>query len=185
MSDDDPAPGFAMQRAVEILAKIDATRRSRGGVAPVPLDRAVVLVNERLTFALGTTAKADVERAFGASCAYPLPGWHTYAAQEHGTRRLLSAFFRDGTLVGLEYYVPKTTAAPELPACDAGTFRLVPGDVVLGSPASALDRRYTPAVGGPAPLVYAAAFEARFPGGVVYVMANDGRIERFGLYAAT
>ncbi len=33
-------------------------------------------------------------------------------------------------------------------------------------------------------MVYAEAFEVRFPGGVAYVMGNGGRVERLGLYAA-
>jgi hypothetical protein len=72
-----------------------------------------------------------------------------------------------------------------LAARDYGPFRLSPGDVALGAATSALDERYVVAVGGPAPVVYGEAFEARWEGGVAYVMGNAGLVERLGLYAAT
>jgi hypothetical protein len=183
--DEPPAPDFAMQRAVEILAKVYETGRARRNVPPAPLDRPVVLANERLVFALGTTARADVEHVFGVAFAYPMRGWHTYAAREDGQRYFLSLFYAQNALVALEYYLPKADRAPTLAARDYGPFRLSPGDVALGAATSSLDERYVTAVGGPAPVVYAEAYEARFPGGVAYVMGNDGRIERLGLYAAT
>jgi hypothetical protein len=186
MSEDEPpAPDFAMRRAVEILANIVETNRARRNVPPAPLDRPVVLANERLVFALGTTTRDDAERAFGVGFAYPIRGWHTYAAREDGSRRFLSLFYSERTLIALEYYLPKADRAPGLAARDYGSFRLSPGDVALGAPTSSLDARYASAVGGPAPVVYAEAYEARFPGGVAYVMGNEGRIERLGLYAAT
>ena len=187
MSDDeDRAPDFAMQRAVEILAQVYEKNRAKRNVPPVPLDRPVVLANERLVFALGTTLREDVERAFGIAFAYPMRGWHTYASREDGGRFFLSLFYRDdGALVALEYYVPKVDRAPALAARDYGAFRLSPGDVALGASTLTLDERFTTAVGGPAPIVYREAYEARFPGGVAYVMGNDARVERLGLYAAT
>lgn len=194
MSDEDrPAPDFAMRRAVEILAQVYEAGRARPNVAPAPLDRPVVLANEHLAFALGTTTRADVERAFGVAFSYPMRGWHTYAAREDGRRYFLSVFYADGALLArakgallaLEYYVPKADRAPGLAARDYGAFRLSPGDVALGAATASLDERYVTAVGGPAPVVYAQAFEARFPGGVAYVMGNNGRIERLGLYAAS
>ena len=186
MSDDDSAPpDFAMLRAVEILASIAEANRARRNTPPAPLDRPVVLANERLVFALGTTARDHVERAFGVGFAYPIRGWHTYAAREDGARRFLSLFYSDRTLLALEYYLPKVDRAPGLAARDYGSFRLSPGDVALGAAFASLDVRYTVAAGGPAPVVYAEAYEARFPGGVAYVMGNGGRIERLGLYAAT
>jgi len=182
---DDDAPDFAMRRAVEILASIYEQNRARRNVPPAPLDRPVVLATERLVFALGTTSRAEVERAFGVAFSYPMRGWHTYAAREDGARNFLSLFYADGTLVALEYYVPKADRAPGLAARDYGALRLSPGDVALGAATGSLDTRYVVAVGGPAPIVYAEAYEARFPGGVAYVMGNAGRIERLGLYAAT
>jgi len=185
MSDDERAPDFAMQRAVEILASIYEKNRARRNVPPAPLDRPVVLANEQLVFALGTTTREQVERAFGVAFSYPMRGWHTYAAREEGARYFLSLFYADAALVALEYYLPKADRVPGLAARDYGPFRLSPGDVALGAATTSLDERYVVAVGGPAPVVYAEAYEARFPGGVAYVMGNDGRIERLGLYAAT
>jgi hypothetical protein len=152
---------------------------------PAALDRPVVLANERLVLALGTTAREDVERAFGIGFAYPIRGWHTYAAHEDGARRYLSLFYAERALVALEYYLPKADRATNVAARDYGSFRFSPGDVALGAATAALDARYTVAKGGPAPVVYAEAYEARFPGGVAYVMGNGGRVERLGLYAAT
>jgi hypothetical protein len=180
-----PAPDFAMQRAVEILAQVYEAGRSRKNVPPVPLDRAIVLANERFVFALGTTSRADVEKALGVAFSYPIRGWHTYATREDGRRYFLSLFYADAMLLALEYYLPKADRAPNLAARDYGPFRLSPGDVALGAATASLDERYGAAVGGPAPVVYAEAYEARFPGGVAYVMGNGGRIERIGLYAAT
>ncbi|HYW53962.1 MAG TPA: hypothetical protein VE826_08330 [Dongiaceae bacterium] len=194
MSDDEPrAPDFAMRRAVEILAGIYEKNRARANVPPAPLDRPVTLANERLVFALGVTTRAEVERAFGIAFAYPMRGWHTYAAREDGARYFLSLFYANAsadvpaqrTLLALEYYLPKADCAPSLAARDYGPFRLTPGDVALGAATASLDERYGSAAGAPAPVVYAEAYEARFPGGVAYVMGNGGRIERLGLYAAT
>jgi hypothetical protein len=183
--EEPPAPDFAMQRAVEILAQVYEAGRARRNSPPAPLDRPVVLANERLVFALGTTSRKDVEKAFGVAFAYPMRGWHTYAAREDGRRYFLSLFYAEAGLVAVEYYLPKADRAPSLAARDYGAFRLSPGDVALGAPTASLDERYATAVGGPAPVVYAEAFEARFPGGVAYVMGNGGRVERLGLYAAT
>jgi hypothetical protein len=192
MSEDERAPDFAMRRAVEILASIYEKNSARHEVRPAPLDRPVVLANERLVLALGTTTRADVERAFGIGFAYPIRGWHTYAARENGARHFLSLFYGaanerepgKSALIALEHYVPKTKGAPSLAARDYGPFRLSPGDVALGAATATLDERYGVASGGPAPVVYAEAYEARFPGGVAYVMGNEGRVERLGLYAA-
>jgi hypothetical protein len=191
--DEELAPDFAMKRAVDILAGIYERNRARRNVPPAPLDRPVVLANERIVLALGTTTREQVERVFGVGFAYPIRGWHTYAARENGARNFLSLFYAsaDGaepgrrTLVALEHYVPKTDGAPSLAARDYGPFRLSPGDVAIGAATASLDERYTVAAGGPAPVVYAEAYEARFPGGVAYVMGNGGQVERIGLYAAT
>ena len=182
---DGEAPDFAMHRAVEILATLYEQNRARRNLPPAPLDRPVVLATERCVFALGTTTRAQVEHAFGVAFSYPMRGWHTYAAREDGARNFLSLFYAAGTLVALEYYLPKADRAPGLAARDYGALRLSPGDVALGAATATLDPRYVAAVGGPAPVVYAEAYEARFPGGVAYVMGNAGRTERLGLYAAT
>jgi hypothetical protein len=182
---EDEAPDFAMLRAVEILAAVYERNRTQPNVPPVPLERPVVLTTDRLVFALGTTTRAEVERAFGVAFSYPMRGWHTYAAREDGSRNFLSLFYGDGGLIALEYYLPKADRAPGLAARDYGTVRLSPGDVALRASTASLDPRYVPATGGPAPVVYGEAYEARFPGGVAYVMGNGGAIERLGLYAAT
>lgn len=184
MSEDERPPDFAMHRAVEILARVYEAQRAKRNLPPVPIDRPVVLANDGFSFALGTTTRADVERAYGVAFQYPMRGWHSYAAREDGERRFLSLFYREGALVALEYYLPKVDRAPQLVARDYGHFRLTPGDVALGAPTASLDARYVAAVGGPAPVVYGEAYEVRFPGGVAYVMGNDGRVERIGLYAA-
>jgi len=187
--DDDPpepaAPDFAMQRAVDILARVYEANRTRRNVPPAPLDRPVVLANERLVFAVGATTRAAVEHAFGIGFAYPMRGWHTYAARDDGQRIFLSLFYADGVLIALECYLPKLDRAPTLAARDFGALRLSPGDVALGASTSSLDARYVTAVGGPAPVIFAESYEARFAGGVAYIMGNGGRIERLGLYAAT
>ena len=185
MSDDERAPDFAMARAVEILAKLYESNREKRNVPPAPIDRPVVLANENCSFAVGTTQRAEVERKLGVAFQYPMRGWHTYAAREDGERRFLSLFYKDGTLIATEYYVPKIDRAPTLEARDYGLFRLSPGDVGLGASTASLDPQFVHAVGGPAPVVYAEAFEVRFPGGVAYVMGNQGRVERIGIYAAT
>lgn len=182
---DEPAPDFAMLRAVEILAQVYEKSRAARNAPPVPIDRPVVLANEHVVLELGKTTRAQLERAFGVAFPFPMRGWHTYAAREDGERRFLSLFYAETSLVAVEYYVPKLGGAPSLAARDYGAFRLTPGDVALGASTAALDERYVAAVGGPAPVVYAEAFEVRFPGGVAYVMGNGGRVERLGLYAAT
>lgn len=184
MSDERP-PDFATQRAVEILAGIYERNRAQRNVPPAPIDRPVVLASDQLALAVGTTTRAGVERAWGVAFAYPMRGWHTYAARENGERRFLSLFYAAESLVAVEYYVPKIDRAPTLAARDYGLLRLTPGDVALGDATATLDQRYVTAVGGPAPVVYAEAYEVRFPGGVAYVMGNGGRVERIGLYAGT
>ncbi|MFN2459813.1 MAG: hypothetical protein ABR591_03855 [Candidatus Velthaea sp.] len=184
MSDDRPPPDFAMVRAVEILASIATRRRSEPIVPPPRIERPVVLFNERQSFELGQTRRRDVERTLGTGFAYPAKGWDTYAVRASAGRRLLSAIYRDGVLTGVEFYTPKGNAAPALAAREWGDFRLIPGEVALGSAFASLDARYTPAAGGPAQLVYAQAYGIRFPHGLGYVMGNDGIAERLVLYAA-
>jgi hypothetical protein len=184
MSDERPAPDFAMVRAVEILASIAMRQQQAPIVPPPPIDRPVVLFNETQTFALGTTLRRTVERTLGLGFTYPGKGWHTYATRGGGERRLLSAFYRDDVLAAVEYYLPKTAGAPALAPRDLGDFRLIPGEVALGMGLASLDARYITAVSGPSPIIYAQAYEIRFPGGIGYVMGNAGRAERLVLYPA-
>jgi len=185
VSDERPAPDFAMVRAVEILASIATRKRDAPIVPPPPIDRPVVLFNERHTFAIGTTTRADVEHDLGSGFSYPAAGWHTYCVRFAGTRRLLSAIYRDDVLTGVEFYLPKSATAPQLAPRDWGDFRLIPGEIALGMGITSLDERYTLAVGGPAQIVYAQAYEIRFPRGLGYVMGNAGLVERLALYAAS
>jgi hypothetical protein len=101
-----------------------------------------------------------------------------------GSRRLLSVIFRADVLSGVELYLPKVKSVPELAPHFWGDFRLVPGDVAIGSQLATIDPRFTPAVGGPGRVMYEHAFEIRFPGGLGYAMGNAGVAERLVLYAA-
>jgi len=179
------APDFAMLRAVEVLASIANRARTTPGVPPPPIDRPVVLFNETQAFSIGTTTKREVERSLGTGFSYPAKGWHTYSVHGPQSERwLISLFYKDDLVVGIEHYVPKSDGAPKLQPRNIGGFRLIPGEVGLGTPFSALDARYVPAVGGPGTVVYDTSYEIRFPGGLAYVMGNLGTIERLVIYAA-
>ena len=179
------APDFAMLRAVEVLASIANRARTTPGVPPPPIDRPVVLFNETQAFRIGTTTKREVERSLGTGFSYPAKGWHTYSVHGPQSERwLISLFYKDDIVVGIEHYVPKSDSAPKLQPRNIGGFRLIPGEVGLGTPFSALDARYVPAVGGPGTVVYDTSYEIRFPGGLAYVMGNAGTIERLVIYAA-
>ena len=186
MADEGKAPpDFAMVRAVEILAQIAERRMKAQNTPPPPIDVPVVLFNENIMFAIGVTKRSDVIKALGTGYPYPAKGWDTYAMRENNTRYLLSAFYSDDLLVGVEYYLPKTKSVPELASRSLGDFRLIPGQIHVGSSINSLDERFVPAVGGPGTHVYSHAFEVRFPGGVAYAMGNEGLINRLVLYAAT
>jgi hypothetical protein len=180
-----PPPDFAMVRAVEILAQIAERRMKQPNVPPPPIDVPVILFNENIRFQTGVTKRKDVIREMGTGFAYPAKGWDTYGLRENNERRLLSAFYKDDLLVGVEYYVPQTDTAPKLAPRDMGEFRLVPGEVRIGLGIISLDERFVDAVGGPGTAVYKNAFEVRYPGGVAYAMGNDGTVSRLVLYAET
>jgi hypothetical protein len=182
--DDGPAPDFAMMRAVEILASIVEKRITQPNVPPPPIDVPVILFNENVRCAIGTTTRAEIIKALGTGYPFPSKGWETYATRQGNTRALLSVFFREEKLIAAEFYVPRTKHAPNLAARDLGEFRLIPGEVKLGGSIVSLDERFTMAVGGPATIVYKYRYELRYPGGVAYVMGNEGLIERLVLYAA-
>jgi hypothetical protein len=185
LSDDDrPPPDFALLRAVEILAGLAERKRDTPLTPPPPIDRPVILFNETRSLQLGKTTRREVQRSFGPGAAYPSAGWWTYALRFGGSRRLLSIIFHADILSGVELYVPKAKSVPELTPNFWGDFRLVPGEVAIGAPLAALDPRFTPAVGGPGRVMYEQAYEIRFPGGLGYVMGNNGLAERLVLYAA-
>jgi hypothetical protein len=182
--DESPPPDFAMLRAVEILAKLAERNRETPIVPPPPIDRPVILFNEKRRLQLGVTTRRDVQRDFGRGAEYPSAGWWTYALRFGGSRRFLSVIFHNDLLIGAELYVPKVKSVPNLTPNFWGDFRLVPGEIALGAALTSLDERFTPAVGGPGRVMYADAFEVRFPGGLGYVMGNAGTAERLVLYAA-
>jgi hypothetical protein len=188
MSDDasggKPPPDFAMVRAVEILAQIAEKRLKQPNVPPPPIDVPVVLFNENIRFEIGVTKRTAVVKELGTGFAYPAKGWDTYGVRENRERRLLSAFYKDDILVGVEFYIPQTDTAPNLHPRELGEFRLVPGEVRVGLGVVSLDERFVEAVGGPGTAVYAHAYEVRYPGGVAYAMGNKGTITRLVLYAA-
>jgi hypothetical protein len=179
-----PPPDFAMVRAVEIMAQIAEKRLKAPNVPPPPIDVPVILFNENIRFQIGVTKRADVVRELGTGFSYPAKGWDTYGARENNERRLLSAFYKDDLLVGVEYYAPQTDAAPKLAPRELGEFRLIPGEVRIGLAVVSLDERFVDAIGGPGSAVYKHAFEIRYPGGVAYAMGNGGTITRLVLYAA-
>lgn len=173
-----------MVRAVEILANLHDRMYKKSNVPPPPLDKPVILFNETCPFQIGTTTKDGVQTLLGWAFSYPARGWHTYAiAGENAQPYLLSAFYKDQALIAVEAYVPKTDRAPQLEPRRLGVFRFVPGEIRIGMPTTAIPQSFVPAVGGPGPVVYGAAFEARFKGGVAYAMANNGIVERLALYA--
>lgn len=173
-----------MVRAVEILAQIAEKRLKQPNVPPPPIDVPVILFNENIRFQIGVTKRSDVIRELGTGFAYPAKGWDTYGVREGNERRLLSAFYKDELLVGVEFYIPLTDTAPKLQPRDIGEFRLVPGEVRVGLGVVSLDERFVDAIGGPGTAVYTHAFEVRYPGGVAYAMGNGGTITRLVLYAA-
>ncbi|MGB8267400.1 MAG: hypothetical protein WCE44_13815 [Candidatus Velthaea sp.] len=183
MSDHTP-PDFAMVRAVEILASIATGARSAPIVPPPPIDRPVILFNEMQAFEIGKTTRQNVEKSLGTGYPFPGKGWHTYAVRGHAGRRLLSVVYNNDVLSGAEFYVPKGDSVPALAPRNFGDFRLIPGEISLGKMMRTLDARYTQAVGGPGQLVYAQIYEIRFPGGLGYVMGNEGLAERLALYTA-
>ncbi len=172
-----------MVRAVEILAAIAEKRLRQPNVPPPPIDVPVILFNENIRFQTGTTRRSDVVRALGTGFPYPAKGWDTYGIREGRERRLLSAFYKDDLLVGVEFYTPLTDTVPNLTPRDVGEFRLVPGEVRVGVAITSLDDRFVPAVGGPGTAVYTYAYEVRYPNGVAYAMGNAGIVSRLVLYA--
>lgn len=179
-----PPPDFAMLRAVEILASIAEKRLTQPNVPPPPIDVPVILFNENIRFAIGTTTRSEVAKALGTGFAFPSKGWETYGIRQGNERALLSSFYRADKLIAVEFFIPRTKNAPTLAPRDLGEFRLIPGEVKLGTAVVSLDERFVTAVGGPGSAVYTYSYELRFPGGVAYAMGNKGKIERMVLYAA-
>lgn len=172
-----------MVRAVEILANIHERARNRRNEPPPPLERPVLLHSPRIALQLGATQRPAVEHELGVAFSYPARGWHTYGVADSSRLALLSLFYRKAVLVAAELYLPRGERTPALTARDLGAFALEPGGVRLGTSPDLVPEHFSPAVGGPANVVYDRSLEARFPGGVAYVMARKGVIERLALYA--
>ena len=171
-----------MLRAVEVMAQF-IERHAKPAVPRPPLERPVLLFNENLTLQVGSTTREQVEYVLGSGFAYPARGWQTYGLQHESGLALLSVFYKNDVLIGAECYTPRTKSAPRLAPRSLGAFRFIPGEVGLGSAFTVLSEDYAPATGGPGTQVFSTAYEARFPGGIAYVMGNKGRVERLVLYA--
>ena len=182
MSDKNPPPDFAMLRAVEILAKMHERARQTPQ-RPPPMGRPVTLFNETLAVQLGRERR-DVEAALGVAFSYPVRGYHTYCiAGPNREPQFLSLFYTNEKIVAAEYYVPVADNAPKLAPRAIGRYRFVPGEVELGTNVQSVPETYARTESGPAHVVYRDIFEARFPGGVAYVMGRKGFVDRLALYA--
>jgi hypothetical protein len=182
MSEKRP-PDFAMIRAVEVMAKYIEQQIGKPPVPPAPIDRPVILFNENLAFELNKTARRDVENTFGSGFPYPAKGFHTYGMRHDEKPAMLSVFYKDELVIGLEHYYVTLKSTPSLAPRPMGTFRLIPGEIELGMPLTKLSEEFTPALGGPSSAIYQQRYEVRFPGGVAYVMGNRMRVERLVLYS--
>jgi hypothetical protein len=178
----DRPPDFAMQRAVEILASIYERNLEEHNAPPPPTDKPILLFSETIAFDVNTTKKADVERTLGIAFSYPTRGWHTYGVRgANGERLLLSLFYSEGSLASAELYSPRVDRAPKLTPQPLHV-RIVPGEIEIGVPITALPEHYRRMTGLPTG-PFSEMFEARFPGGSAYAMGNDGLIERLAIYA--
>ena len=153
----------------------------------VTLSEPPVLAGGTTIFAVGATKRRDIEHKIGVAAVYPAPGWQTWTtAGLKGEVWILSAFYRQETLVGVEYYVGKTGNVPKYAPRIKAMFRLLPVDVGLGGRIDALPASFRSSngrAGGVGSIVYQHAFEARWTAGVALLSGNDGRIERIALYA--
>jgi hypothetical protein len=78
--------------------------------------------------------------------------------------------------------VPKSDRAPSLAARDL-CFRLVPGEIAVGMPVTALSEHFGRVSAIAQKLgAFTDIFGARFASGCAYAMGNKGVIERLALY---
>lgn len=180
---DSPAPDFAMLRAVEILAGLYERNRNAEEVPPPPSDKPIVLFNETIALDVNSTTRADVEKKLGIGLAYPANGWHTYCVRGSDRKReFLSLFYSEGRLAAAELYYPKVERSPKLEPVDL-QFRFAPGELTLGQTMAGLPEHFgrisslAEALGA-----YDEMLVAQFPGGVAYIMGNEGRAERLAIY---
>jgi hypothetical protein len=164
------------------------TRRRRAATR-ITASEPFRLVHGTTVFAVGETKRRDCEIKLGPGVAYPAPGWHTWTViAAKGETWLLSAFFSNGTLIAVEYYVAKTGSVPKYAPRARGAFAVQPGNIGLGNSTRALGPAYVASsgkAGGVGSIVYQQAFEARWDAGVALISGNDGRIERIALYGGT
>jgi hypothetical protein len=184
MSDGGLPPDFALMRAVEILARIAEQQMNAAKILPPPIDKPIVLFNEHVMFVTGKTQRSAVVAALGPGYGFPAAGWDTYAMRENNTRYLLSALYDEaGVLAGVDYYLPRASSVPELRPRDFGAFRLVPGQIAMGSDLVRLDDRFVAVAEGPDRRTYSHTFQVRYPGGVAFAQGTGGSIQRFVLFA--
>jgi hypothetical protein len=178
-------PDFAMVRAVEILTQIAEKQMQSAHVLPPPIDVPIVLFNEHIMFVTGRTQRDAVIAELGPGYAFPAKGWETYAMHEGAHRCLLSALYDDGVLVGVDYYVAPAGRVPELRARNFGEFRLVPGQIMIGSDMLRLDERFVAVAAGPDKRTYSHTFEVRFPGGAAFAQGTGGLVQRLVVYKSS
>jgi hypothetical protein len=157
-------------------------------VAPEPVStEPFTLRCDSLVFLVGFTTRRAIERRMGPAVEYPAPGWKTWAAAGlRGEVWILSAIYRGQVLIGVEHYLAKTENLPRFTPPANGIFKMMPGNIGIGTRVTALGSRFISAAGkegGPRSLVYQHAYQARWPHGVAIVSGNDGRVERIALYA--
>lgn len=180
---DPKAPDFAMHRAVEILSTIFERTIEKPQTPSATYENSLTLCSESLTLAVGSTTQDQVERKLGIAFAYPARGWHTYCCKgPAGERDFLSLFYSRGHLASAELYVPKSELAPSLAARDV-QFRLLPGEISIGSSIGTLPSYFTRVSQTAEQLgAFRDILGTRFPGGSAFAMGNAGTIERIALY---
>lgn len=180
---DPNAPDFAMKRAVEILANIYERGREKENAPPPPLEKKLLLFSETIALDLGVTTRERVEGALGVAFSYPARGWHTYCCSgRERAREFLSLFYSGDVLLSAEVYLPKSERAPSLAPRDLH-FRIVPGEIALGMPVTALPDAFGKISAVAEKLgAFSDMYGAAFPGGSAYAMGNGGIIERLALY---
>jgi hypothetical protein len=163
-------------------------KKAESQPAPEPVStEPLTLVSDSLTFLVGFTTRRAIERRMGPAVEYPAPGWKTWAAAGlRGEVWILSAIYRGQVLIGIEHYLAKTENLPRFTPPANGIFKMMPGNIGIGTRITALGDRFVSAAGregGPRSLVYQHAYQARWPHGVAIISGNDGRVERMALYA--
>lgn len=174
-----------MLRAVEVLAALAQRQRRLDDAPAPPMDVPVVLFNENIACAVGSTTRAHVESALGLGFAYPPGGWQTYCVLGvNEAREFVTLFYSDESIAAAELYSPTGENAPNLAARNLGRFRFVPAEISLGMQIASLPQSYARVGSLSERGRYADILEARFPGGAAYAMGNAGIIERLALYVA-